>query len=239
MLEKPFFTTELATKQSRPMLSEELGLAFNGVNSEWGPSAASRRAPQSRWSVLKLLRGAGVISCPANSRARDSFNPTATIESFSTSTSPPHLDEMADNDTPPRWAVYLGPLERLGAYILRGFKAAAYPLRGIVYFLRRPAFYPLFASRLLPLSIISLLVYFILFTFAFLPQLAFLFIFHGPAAWLNAIVLVLGEGLVIIQGLFEGFFVDECRVDVFDVSIPSQPSATSLYHKNSRCQHIR
>ena len=35
---------------------------------------------------------------------------------------------------------------------------------------------------------------------------------------MNAIVLVLGEGLVIVQGLFEGFFVDECRVDVFDVS---------------------
>ena len=31
-------------------------------------------------------------------------------------------------------------------------------------------------------------------------------------------MLVLGEGLGIIQGLFEGFFVDECRVDVFDVS---------------------
>jgi protein associated with RNAse G/E len=57
----------------------------------------------------------------------------------------------------------------------------------------------------------------ILFIFTFLPQLAFLAIFHGRAAWFNAIVLVLGEGLVIIQGLFEGFFVDECRVDVFDV----------------------
>jgi hypothetical protein len=35
------------------------------------------------------------------------------------------------------------------------------------------------------------------------------------------VVLVLGEGLVIVQGLFEGFFVDECRVDVFDVSFPA------------------
>jgi hypothetical protein len=43
-------------------------------------------------------------------------------------------------------------------------------------------------------------------------------IFHGWGAWPNAIVLFLGEGLIIIQGLFEGFFVDECRVDVFDVS---------------------
>jgi hypothetical protein len=104
-------------------------------------------------------------------------------------------------------------------YLVRAAKSAYYPLQGIWYFLRRPYFYPLFVGRLLPLSIISLLVYFILFTFAFLPQLAFLAIFHGWAgAWISAIVLVLGEGLVVIQGIFEGFFVDECRVDVFDVS---------------------
>ena len=113
----------------------------------------------------------------------------------------------------------LQPLERPCGYISRALTAASYPLRGIYYFLRHPAYYPLFVGRLLPLSLLSLLVYFILFTFAFLPQLAFLYIFHGRGAWLNATVLVLGEGLVIIQGLFEGFFVDECRVDVFDVSL--------------------
>ena len=108
-------------------------------------------------------------------------------------------------------------LERPYGYVSRALVAASYPLRGVYYFLRHPAFYPLFLGRLLPLSIISILVYLILFIFTFLPQFAFLAIFHGRAAWLNAIVLVLGEGLVIIQGLFEGFFVDECRVDVFDV----------------------
>lgn len=115
-------------------------------------------------------------------------------------------------------------LERPYSYISRALLAASYPLRGIAYFLRHPAYYPLFLSRLLPLSLLSLLIYFILFTFAFLPQFAFLYIFHGRGAWLNAIVLVLGEGLVIIQGLFEGFFVDECRVDVFDVSLTRQCS---------------
>ncbi|RYP80289.1 hypothetical protein DL770_006288 [Monosporascus sp. CRB-9-2] len=30
---------------------------------------------------------------------------------------------------------------------------------------------------------------------------------------------LISEGLVIIQGLFEGFFVDECRVDVFDATL--------------------
>ncbi|KAJ3578775.1 hypothetical protein NPX13_g1792 [Xylaria arbuscula] len=91
-------------------------------------------------------------------------------------------------------------LERPYGYVSRALVAASYPLRGVYYFLRHPAFYPLFLGRLLPLSIISILVYLILFTFAFLPQFAFLAIFHGRAAWLNAVVLVLGEGLVIIQG---------------------------------------
>ncbi|KAI2469143.1 hypothetical protein F4781DRAFT_395370 [Annulohypoxylon bovei var. microspora] len=111
------------------------------------------------------------------------------------------------------------PLERPVSYVSRALTAASYPLRGIYYFLRHPAYYPLFAGRLLPLSIISFLVYAILFTFAFLPQYAFLALFHGWGAWINAVVLVLGEGLIIIQGLFEGFFVDECRVDVFDATL--------------------
>ncbi|KAM0324569.1 hypothetical protein ACHAQA_007954 [Verticillium albo-atrum] len=103
--------------------------------------------------------------------------------------------------------------------VLRCGRAAFFPLRGIWYFLRNKEFYPLFFSRLLPLSIISILVYVILFTFAFLPQLALLAIFQGRSAWFNATILVLGEGLVVIQGLFEGFFVDEARVDVFDATL--------------------
>ncbi|OLN87646.1 hypothetical protein CCHL11_05694 [Colletotrichum chlorophyti] len=116
----------------------------------------------------------------------------------------------------------LRPVERPVSYLKRAGIAASYPLRGIWYFLRNKEFYPLFVGRLLPLSIISFLVYFILFTFAFLPQFAFLAIFHGWGAWVNAVVLVLGEGLVVIQGLFEGFFVDECRVDVFDATLIKQ-----------------
>jgi len=123
---------------------------------------------------------------------------------------------METNDQPRQ------PARRLGRphnYLARAFIGASYPLRGIVYFLRHPAYYPLWFSRLLPLCLLSLLIYTILFTFAFLPQYAFLAIFYGWGAWVNAVVLVLGEGLVIIQGLFEGFFVDECRVDVFDATL--------------------
>jgi uncharacterized protein involved in cysteine biosynthesis len=55
-----------------------------------------------------------------------------------------------------------------------------------------------------------------LFIWTYLPQVAFLAIFHGPGAWLNATFLVLGEGAVIVAILFEAAFVDETLVDVFD-----------------------
>ncbi|KAI8676383.1 hypothetical protein LRP88_10612 [Fusarium phalaenopsidis] len=111
------------------------------------------------------------------------------------------------------------PVQRPLTYLRRAGIAASYPLRGIWFFCRNQEFWPLLVGRIFPLSIISFLVYLLLFTFTFLPQYAFLAIFHGWGAWINAVVLVLGEGLIIIQGLFEGFFVDECRVDVFDATL--------------------
>ncbi|KAF4980378.1 hypothetical protein FZEAL_3608 [Fusarium zealandicum] len=134
--------------------------------------------------------------------------------------------ETTDERYNARVGALIRPLHRPGSYLKRAGLAASYPLRGIWFFARNREFWPLFVSRILPLSLISFLVYFVLFTFAFLPQYAFLAIFHGWGAWINAVVLVLGEGLVIIQGLFEGFFVDECRVDVFDATL------IKLSHKN-------
>lgn len=102
-------------------------------------------------------------------------------------------------------------------YIYRALRSAAYPLQGIYYFARHREFWPLWAGRLLPLSIISVIIYLVLFFFAYLPQVALLAIWQGRGAWFNASILTLGEGQVLIQTLFEGFFVDECRVDIFDV----------------------
>lgn len=50
----------------------------------------------------------------------------------------------------------------------------------------------------------------------YLPQVAFLAIFHRSGAFLNGSFLVLGEGAAITALLFEAFFVDETLVDVFD-----------------------
>jgi hypothetical protein len=91
-----------------------------------------------------------------------------------------------------------------------------YPFKGIYYFATHRFLWPLLRARLLPLTLLSLFVYALLFTFAFLPQVIFLAIFHGHLAWINATFLTLGEGAAIIAILFEGFFVDETLVDVFD-----------------------
>ena len=52
--------------------------------------------------------------------------------------------------------------------------------------------------------------------------MALLAVFHGPGAWLNATVLVLGESAAIVGLLFEAFFVDETLVDVFDAVLITQ-----------------
>jgi hypothetical protein len=96
-----------------------------------------------------------------------------------------------------------------------------YPFKGIYYFCAHREYWPLFGRRLIPLTVTSIVVLGLLFTFTYLPQVAFLAIFHGPVAWFNAAFLVLGEGQVIIALLFEAFLVDETLVDVFDVRLSS------------------
>lgn len=85
------------------------------------------------------------------------------------------------------------------------------------YFATHSFLWPILRARLLPCCILSLVVYTLLFVFAYLPQVAFFAIFYGRAlAWINAAILVLGEGAAIVALLFEAFLVDESLVDVFD-----------------------
>ncbi|KAL8701587.1 MAG: hypothetical protein Q9201_004831 [Fulgogasparrea decipioides] len=91
---------------------------------------------------------------------------------------------------------------------------------GIIYFVRHPFLYPLLRARLLPVLLLSIVVLATLFIWTYLPQVAFLAIFHGrKLAWINGAFLVLGEGAAITALLFEAFFVDETLVDVFDATL--------------------
>ncbi|KAN0101494.1 hypothetical protein V8E51_012004 [Hyaloscypha variabilis] len=94
-----------------------------------------------------------------------------------------------------------------------------YPFKGVYYFVSHREFWPLFGRQLIPLTVISLVVLGLLFTFTYLPQVAFLLIFHGPTAWFNAVFLVLGEGQILVALLFEAFMVDETLVNVFDATL--------------------
>jgi len=108
-----------------------------------------------------------------------------------------------------------------------------YPFKGIYYFLSNPQFYPLFGRRLTPLVVTSIVVLGLLFTFTYLPQVAFLALFHGHLAWFNAVFLVLGEGQVVIALLFEALLVDETLVNVFDVILlPFSARGTQQADKN-------
>lgn len=59
---------------------------------------------------------------------------------------------------------------------------------------------------------------------AYVPQVAFLAIWHGfnASAWINGASLVLGEGSLIIALLFEAFLVDHTQVDIFDAVLVAQ-----------------
>lgn len=95
--------------------------------------------------------------------------------------------------------------------------------QGIVYFAGHPFLYPLLRARLLPSLLLSIFVFTNLFLWTYLPQVAFLAIFHGiRLAWVNGAFLVLGEGAAITALLFEAFFVDETLVDVFDATLIDQ-----------------
>lgn len=92
--------------------------------------------------------------------------------------------------------------------------------QGIIYFIGHPFLYPLLRARLLPSLLLSILVFTTLFLWTYLPQVAFLAIFHGRhLAWINGAFLVLGEGAAVTALLFEAFFVDETLVDVFDATL--------------------
>ncbi|KKY20045.1 hypothetical protein UCDDS831_g05035 [Diplodia seriata] len=91
-----------------------------------------------------------------------------------------------------------------------------FPFKGLWYFCTQPDLWPLLKGRLLPCFLLSVFVFANLFIWTYLPQVAFLYVFHRAGAWVNGTFLVLGEGAAIVAILFEAFFVDETQVDLFD-----------------------
>ena len=80
--------------------------------------------------------------------------------------------------------------------------------QGIAYFIGHPFLYPLLRGRLLPAFLLSIFILLNLFFWTYLPQVAFLALFHhAGSAWVNGTFLVLGEGAALVAILFEAFLV--------------------------------
>ncbi|KAF2152622.1 hypothetical protein K461DRAFT_294274 [Myriangium duriaei CBS 260.36] len=92
-----------------------------------------------------------------------------------------------------------------------------YPLQGIAHFARNRSLWPLLKARLIPLAVLSLCTTLLLFLLTYLPQVAFLAVFHrAGSAWLNGTFLVLSEANLIVVIFFEAFLVDKTQVDIVD-----------------------
>ncbi len=92
-----------------------------------------------------------------------------------------------------------------------------YPLKGVWYFATHRYLHPLVRGRILPLTLLSVLVLIVLFMTLYLPVVAFLAIFHFKgSAWVNATSFILGVGALFVTLLFEALLVDRTQVDVFD-----------------------
>lgn len=99
----------------------------------------------------------------------------------------------------------------------RYYRAKLTRQQGIFFFIAHPFLYPMLKTRLLPAFLLSAFVLLNLFFWTYLPQVAFLSMFHkGGSAWVNGTFLVLGEGAAAVAILFEAFLVDETQVDIFD-----------------------
>ncbi|TGZ77667.1 hypothetical protein EX30DRAFT_343891 [Ascodesmis nigricans] len=91
-----------------------------------------------------------------------------------------------------------------------------YPIYGIPYLIAHKALHPPLRSRIVPLTLLSLVVFFILFFFLYLPHVLVLSFFHGPLAWVNAAFMILSEGATLIAIIAEAFMTEPQLIDTFD-----------------------
>jgi hypothetical protein len=90
-------------------------------------------------------------------------------------------------------------------------QAWMYPLLGIYYLGSRPALYNAVAPVVIKTLITSLAITAGMFTFTYLPQLAFCAVFSGPLAFASAAVMVLGESYVLIAFVSKLFFLNAAQ----------------------------
>jgi hypothetical protein len=110
-----------------------------------------------------------------------------------------------------------------------------YPLLGIYYLGSHPALYNAVAPVVIKTLITSLAITAGMFTFTYLPQLAFCAVFSGPLAFASAAVMVLGESYVLIAFVSKLFFLNAAQDRLFDAVLVQQGHQAIV----SRCRQVK
>ncbi|KAJ6618242.1 hypothetical protein B0H10DRAFT_2029937 [Mycena sp. CBHHK59/15] len=97
-----------------------------------------------------------------------------------------------------------------------------YPIQGIFYFLSHASLYRSIFPVILKTLATALGITAALFTFTYLPQVAFCALFSGPFAFATAAVLVLGEAYTIILFLSKAFFLGRAQDQLFNAVFRQQ-----------------
>lgn len=95
-------------------------------------------------------------------------------------------------------------------------QAYLYPIKGIFYFISHRDLWRPLTSKLAGLLTTSIGVTTLMFTFAYLPQMAIMAFTSGPVAAVSAAVLTLSESSTLVNLLSRTFFIDDALVDTFD-----------------------
>jgi len=97
-----------------------------------------------------------------------------------------------------------------------------YPLQGIIYFISHASL----AASILPVILKTLAaalgITLAMFTFTYLPQVAFCAIFSGPLAFATAALLVLGEAYAVIMFVSKAFFLGSAQDQLFNAVFRQQ-----------------
>lgn len=92
--------------------------------------------------------------------------------------------------------------------------------KGILYFLSHRALQKPLMSKILPALSMGAGIFASMFFFTYLPQAAFLALFNGPVAALNAALLVLSESSALFMVSAKAFLIEDSLVDTFDGVCP-------------------
>ncbi|KAF7338583.1 hypothetical protein MVEN_02084600 [Mycena venus] len=97
-----------------------------------------------------------------------------------------------------------------------------YPLQGIWYFVSHASLYRAILPVIFKLSLTALAITAALFTFTYLPQVAFCALFSGPFAFATAALLVLGEAYAVIMFVSKVFFLARAQDQLFNAVFRQQ-----------------